>query len=56
MPDYRKKIGGKDSPLELKTPPGSSSYTMHVEEKDGEDILVCTAVSYTHLDGYKRQQ
>ena len=42
MTDYRKKIGTKDSPLELKTPPLSSDYTMHVEEKDGTDILVCT--------------
>jgi len=40
--DYRKKIGTKENPLELKTPPGSSSYTMHIEEKDGTDILVCT--------------
>lgn len=42
MSDYRKKIGTKDKPLELKTPPGTSSYTMHAEEKDGQDILVCT--------------
>ena len=42
MYDYKKKIGTKDKPLELKTPPGTSSYTMHVDEKDGEDILVCT--------------
>lgn len=42
MPDYKKKIGTKNSPLELKTPPGSSSYTMHVDEKDGRHILVCT--------------
>ena len=42
MPDYKKKIGTKESPLELKTPPGTSSFTMHVEEKDGVDILVCT--------------
>lgn len=40
--NYREKIGTKESPLELKTPPGSSSYTMHVDEKDGVDILVCT--------------
>ncbi len=45
MSDHKKKIGTKDSPLELKTPPGSSSYTMHVEEKDGRDILVCTVGS-----------
>ncbi|MCH6259246.1 hypothetical protein MLD52_22020 [Puniceicoccaceae bacterium K14] len=42
MPNYQKKIGSKDKPLELKTPPGNSSYTMHVDEKDGDDILVCT--------------
>ena len=42
MPDYPKKIGTKDKPLELKTPPGTSSYTMHVDEKDGTTILVCT--------------
>jgi len=28
--------------LTLKTPPQTSEYTMHVAEKDGEDILVCT--------------
>jgi len=42
MPNHEKKIDTKDSPLELKTPPGTSSYTMHVDEKDGVDILVCT--------------
>lgn len=42
MPDYRKKIGNKDEPLELRTPPGTAAYTMHVDEKDGVDILVCT--------------
>ena len=36
------KIGTKEKPLSLKTPPLSSEYTMHVEEKDGKDILVCT--------------
>lgn len=38
--DYN--IGTKDKPLVLKTPPLSSEYTMHVEEKKGEDVLVCT--------------
>ena len=28
--------------MPLKTPPGSSAYTMHVEEKEGTEILVCT--------------
>ncbi len=36
------KIGSKENPLTLKTPPLSSQYTMHVEEKDGTDVLVCT--------------
>ena len=35
-------IGTKDKPMQLKTPPLSSEYTMHVEQKDGKDILVCT--------------
>ncbi len=51
MPDYRKKIGTKDNPLELKTPPGSAGYTMHVDEKDGTDILVCTVgTTILHYD------
>lgn len=36
------KIGSKESPLALKTPPLSSDYTMHVDQKDGKDVLVCT--------------
>ena len=28
--------------LELKTPPGTSEFTMHVDEKDGIQVLVCT--------------
>ena len=32
----------KDKPWELKTPPNTSEYTMHVEEKDGKEVLVCT--------------
>src|SRR5215510_8751750 len=35
-------IGTKDKPLKLKTPPLTSDYTMHTEEKDGKEILVCT--------------
>lgn len=38
----KNKIGTKEKPLVLKTPPLSSEYTMHVEEKDGKDVLVCT--------------
>lgn len=32
----------KDDPWQLKTPPGTSEFTMHVDEKDGRRILVCT--------------
>jgi hypothetical protein len=51
MPDYRKKIGTRDKPLELTTPPGTASFTMHVNEKDGTDILVCTVgTTVLHYD------
>ena len=33
---------GKDDPWKLETPPGTSEYTMHVEEKDARRVLVCT--------------
>lgn len=32
----------KAQPWKLVTPPGTSEYTMHVEDKDGRQILVCT--------------
>jgi hypothetical protein len=38
----KNEIGTKEKPLLLKTPPLSSEYTMHVDEKDGKTILVCT--------------
>ena len=38
----KNKIGTKEKPLALKTPPLSSEYTMHLDEKDGKEILVCT--------------
>jgi hypothetical protein len=34
--------GTKDDPWQLKTPPHTSEYTMHRDEKDGVPILVCT--------------
>ena len=33
---------GKDRPWQLKTPPGTSEYTLHVEEINGLRVLVCT--------------
>jgi hypothetical protein len=41
-------IGTKEKPMQLKTPPGTSEYTMHADEKDGMEILVC-AVGKTVL-------
>ena len=38
----KKAIGTKEKPLQLKTPPGTSDYTMHLEEKEGTEVLVCT--------------
>lgn len=38
----KNKIGTKENPLNLKTPPMTSEYTMHVDEKDGKEVLVCT--------------
>lgn len=32
----------KENPWQLKTPPGTSEYTMHTEEKDGRPVLICT--------------
>jgi hypothetical protein len=49
--NYREVIGTKDNPLVLKTPPLSSDYTMHVDEKDGREILVCTVkTTVLHYD------
>ena len=33
---------GKDNPWQLKTPPGTSDYTIHADTKDGKPVLVCT--------------
>ncbi|MEX1190165.1 MAG: DUF6855 family protein [Bacteroidia bacterium] len=43
--NLKDKIGDKSNPLKLKTPPLSSDYTMHVDEKEGKEILVCTVGS-----------
>lgn len=34
--------GTKENPWVLKTPPLTSDFTMHMDEKDGRKILVCT--------------
>ena len=43
--NYLELIVSKEKPLILKTPPLSSEYTMHVDEKGGIEILVCTVKS-----------
>lgn len=43
--NWKEKIGSKEKPLILKTPPLTSEYTMHVEEKNGKEMLVCTVKS-----------
>ena len=35
----------KDDPWKLKTAPGTSEYTMHTDEKDGQRVLLCTVGS-----------
>lgn len=35
----------KENPWVLKTPPGTSEYTMHVDMRDGMQVLVCTVGS-----------
>jgi hypothetical protein len=34
--------GTKETPWQLKTPPGTSDFTMNKDVKDGKEILVCT--------------
>jgi hypothetical protein len=38
----KNKIGSKEKPMVLKTPALTSTYTMHVDEKEGKVVLVCT--------------
>lgn len=49
--NYKESIGTASNPITLKTPPLSSEYTMHVDEKDGREILVCTVkTTILHYD------
>jgi hypothetical protein len=40
-----RRYASKGNPLKLKTPPLTAEYTIHVEEKDGKEVLVCTVGS-----------
>ena len=45
--------GTRDDPWQLKTPPLSSDYTMHQEERDGAPVLVCTVGKTVLLYDYR---
>ena len=47
------KIGTKEKPMALKTPPLSSEYTMYADAKDGKDVLVCTVGKTVLLYDYR---
>ena len=49
----KNKIGTKEKPTVLKTPPGTSEYSMHTDEKDGKEVLVCTVGKTVLLYDYR---
>jgi len=49
----KNKIGTKEKPLVLETPPLSSEYTMYVDEKDDKEVLVCTVGKTFALYDYR---
>jgi len=41
----------KTNPWKLKTPPGTSDYEMYIDQKEGQEIIVCVVGSTTlHYD------
>lgn len=46
-------IGTRENPWKLKTPPQTSDYTMHKDEKDGKEVLVCTVGKTVLLYDYR---
>jgi hypothetical protein len=49
----KNKIGTKERPMILKTPPLTSEYTMYANEKDGKEVLVCTVGKTVLLYDYR---
>ena len=41
--------GTKENPWQLKTPPLSSEYHMYLDEKDGQEVIVCIVGKTTLL-------
>ena len=48
-----KKQGTKENPWKLKTPSHTSDFTMHKDEKDGKEVLVCTVGKTVLLYDYR---
>ena len=49
--NYKNRIGTKDNPITLKTPALNSEFTMHVDEIDDCEILICTVkTTILHYD------
>jgi hypothetical protein len=49
----KNKIGTKEKPMALKTPPLTSAYTIYADEKDGKEVLVCTVGKTVLLYDYR---
>ena len=49
----KNQIGTKEKPMALKTPPLTSEYTMHLDVKDGKEVLVCTVGKTVLLYDYR---
>ena len=47
--------GTKDNPWQLKTPPQTSDYQMYLDQKDGQDVIVCVVGKTTLLYPALRQ-
>ena len=43
----------KDNPWKLMTPPQSSQYEMYVDQKDGQELIVCTVGKTVLLYDYR---
>ena len=46
-------LGSKNNPWHLKTPPLSSEYTMYIDEKDVDKVIVCVVGTTTLYYAYR---
>jgi hypothetical protein len=49
----KNNMGTKEKPMLLKTPSLNSEFTMHTDEKDGKEVLVCTVGKTVLLYDYR---